>query len=64
METKLWIDGERQDALDGSTIDVLDPSTNEPLADVPLAKEADVNRAVSAAETCPRAAGLGTSYTR
>lgn len=49
MQTKLFIGGEFVDAADGATIDVLDPHDGSLLAQVAEAKEADVDRAVSAA---------------
>ena len=47
----LFIDGERAEASDGSTRDVLDPSTNAVIARVPRATVDDVDRAVRAAHT-------------
>ncbi len=49
MQTKLLIGGEFVDALDGATIDVLDPHDGSLLAQVAEAKEADIDRAVVAA---------------
>ena len=49
MQTKLFIGGEFVDALDGATIDVLDPHDGSLLAQVAEAKAADVDRAVDAA---------------
>ncbi len=49
MQTRLFIDGEFVDAVDGATIDVLDPHDGSLLAQVAEAKEADVDRAVTAA---------------
>lgn len=49
MQTKLFIEGEFVDALDGATMDVLDPHDGSVLATVAEAKEADVDRAVAAA---------------
>jgi len=49
MQTKLFIGGEFVDALDGDTIDVLDPHDGSLIASVAQAKEADVDRAVQAA---------------
>jgi acyl-CoA reductase-like NAD-dependent aldehyde dehydrogenase len=43
------IGGERVGALDGERFAVLDPSTGQPIADVPRSKAADVDRAVAAA---------------
>ncbi|MBU6243946.1 MAG: aldehyde dehydrogenase family protein [Actinomycetales bacterium] len=49
MQTKLFIGGEFVDALDGDTIDVIDPHDGSLIAAVAQAKEADVDRAVQAA---------------
>jgi len=49
MQTKLCIGGEFVDAIDGATIDVIDPHDGSLLAQVAEAKEADVDRAVEAA---------------
>src|SRR4051812_2224423 len=51
MQTKLFIGGEFVDALAGGTIDVLDPFTQDKLADVAEARAEDVDRAVDAAAT-------------
>jgi aldehyde dehydrogenase (NAD+) len=45
----LIINGERADASDGGTFDVVDPSTGGPLATVAKATAADVSRAVASA---------------
>jgi aldehyde dehydrogenase (NAD+) len=50
MQTKLFIGGEFVDAADGATIDVVDPHDGSVLAKVSEAKEADVDRAVDAAQ--------------
>ena len=49
MQTKLFINGEFVDGLDGATIDVLDPHDGSLLAEVAQARAADVDRAVDAA---------------
>ena len=49
MQTRLFINGEFVDSLDGSTIDVFDPHDGSLLAQVAEAKAADVDRAVAAA---------------
>ena len=49
MQTRLFIDGEFVDALDGGKIEVLNPFDNSRLAEVEEAREADVDRAVAAA---------------
>jgi len=49
MQTKLLIGGQFVDALDGATIDVIDPHDGSLLASVAEAKEVDVDRAVEAA---------------
>jgi acyl-CoA reductase-like NAD-dependent aldehyde dehydrogenase len=46
---RLVIGGERLDAADGRTFETLDPATGRPIAEVPQAGAADVDRAVSAA---------------
>ena len=50
FQTKLFIGGEFVDALDGATMDVVNPFNGEVLAKVAEAKAADVDRAVDAAE--------------
>ncbi len=45
-----WIGGEWRAALDGRTLDVLDPSTGAALAAVPAGGAADVDAAIDAAE--------------
>jgi aldehyde dehydrogenase (NAD+) len=50
FQNKLFIDGQFVDALDGATIDVLNPHDNSLLTRVAEAKAADVDRAVDAAE--------------
>jgi betaine-aldehyde dehydrogenase len=47
---KNFIDGEFVDAAEGATEPVLNPATGEPVADMPLSTEADVDRAVAAAK--------------
>jgi aminobutyraldehyde dehydrogenase len=46
---KNLVGGEWVDALDGQTMEVLNPSTGEVIAEVPRCSEADVDRAVEAA---------------
>jgi aldehyde dehydrogenase (NAD+) len=46
------IGGDWVTALDGEVFDVLDPSTGQQIAEVPRAREADVDRAVAAAREC------------
>ena len=46
---KFLINNEWVDAVDGETYKVIDPSKNEPIAEVALANEKDVDRAVKAA---------------
>jgi len=50
LQTKLLIGGEFVDALDGATLDVINPYDGSVLAKVAEAKAADVDRAVVAAE--------------
>jgi len=47
---KNLVDGEWVDALDGETMEVLNPSTGEVIAEVPRGSERDVERAVDAAK--------------
>jgi len=47
----LFVNGEFAPATDGRTFSTLNPATEEPLAEVALAGEADVDRAVRAART-------------
>ncbi len=47
--TRLFIDGQFVDALDGAEFDSINPSTGEVITKVSEAKEADVDRAVAAA---------------
>ena len=51
MQTRLFIGGEFVDALEGATIEVLDPYDCSVLAEVAEARSADVDRAVAAART-------------
>jgi acyl-CoA reductase-like NAD-dependent aldehyde dehydrogenase len=46
---RLVIGGERLEAADGRTFETLDPATGRPIAEVPQAGAADVDRAVGAA---------------
>jgi acyl-CoA reductase-like NAD-dependent aldehyde dehydrogenase len=46
---RLVIGGERLEAADGRTFETLDPATGRPIAEVPHASAADVDRAVRAA---------------
>ncbi len=50
MQNRLFIGGQFVDAVDGSTIDVIDPHDGSLLAQVAEAGAADVDRAVAAAE--------------
>lgn len=49
LRTKLFIAGEYVDAVQGGTFETLNPATNEVLAHVAAAEQADVERAVQAA---------------
>ena len=49
-EVKNFVGGEWVDAVDGGTMDVLNPATGETIARVPRGTQADVERAVEAAE--------------
>ncbi len=52
MKTQLFINNEWCDAASGNTLEVVNPATEETLAAVQSAGEADVTRAVAAARTC------------
>ncbi len=52
MKTALFIDTEWQAANSGKTFDVLNPATEQVIATVPAAGDADVDAAVGAARTC------------
>ncbi|MDQ3735243.1 MAG: aldehyde dehydrogenase family protein, partial [Actinomycetota bacterium] len=43
------INGERTDAADGRTSDVIDPTTGQPYAQAPVSGQADVDAAMTAA---------------
>lgn len=47
---KMWIDGRGVDAISGKTFAVLNPATEETIANVPLGDKADVDMAVAAAQ--------------
>jgi hypothetical protein len=49
IETRLFIDGQFVDAVDGATLDVINPFDGSVLAQVAEAKTADVDLAVAAA---------------
>ena len=49
MQDKLFINGEFVDAVDGNTLEVLNPYDNSLLANVAEAREADIDKAVAAA---------------
>jgi 5-carboxymethyl-2-hydroxymuconic-semialdehyde dehydrogenase len=49
MELQHWIDGRFRPSASGATFEVLDPTTNQPLATCASGEEADVDAAVSAA---------------
>ena len=49
MRNQLFIDNEWRDAESGATLDVINPATEEPVASVPSAGQADLDRAVAAA---------------
>ncbi|MGE5242801.1 MAG: aldehyde dehydrogenase family protein [Betaproteobacteria bacterium] len=49
MQKQLFINGEWRDAAAGKTIDVVNPATEEVIATVPSAEQADVDAAVAAA---------------
>src|SRR2546423_14530303 len=45
-----FVGGEWVDAVEGETMEVLNPATGETIAEVPRGSEADVDRAVAAAK--------------
>ena len=47
---KNFVDGEWVDAVEGGTMEVLNPATGEVIAEVPSGSQADVDRAVEAAQ--------------
>jgi 1-pyrroline dehydrogenase len=49
-QMKMFVGGEFVEASDGGTMEVLNPSTGETIAEVPRGTEADVDRAVEAAK--------------
>ncbi|MBI4485672.1 MAG: aldehyde dehydrogenase family protein [Acidobacteria bacterium] len=49
MHTQLFINGEWRDAASGTTLDVVNPATEEVIAAVPSAAQSDVDDAVAAA---------------
>ncbi len=50
LTPKMWIDNKWVDAESGKTYKVYNPATEEEIAQVPMADERDVNRAVAAAK--------------
>lgn len=50
IETRLFIDGDFVDSLDGSKFKVTNPFTGETVAEVSEGKVEDVNRAVASAK--------------
>src|SRR5687767_3704072 len=48
---RMFIDGDSADSSDGETTSVVNPATEEVIAQVPAGTEADVDRAVAAAKT-------------
>ncbi|WP_181781508.1 aldehyde dehydrogenase family protein [Pseudonocardia pini] len=48
---QLYIDGRRTDGESGTRVTVLNPATEEPIAEVPQAATGDVRRAIAAART-------------
>ena len=64
MMNKMLIDGEWTDAADGATWAVVNPATEQPIADVPFAGAEETTRAISAAhEALPRWQAM-TAYDR
>jgi betaine-aldehyde dehydrogenase len=64
--TKLqnFIDGEFVDAVEGATDPVINPANGEEIAQMPLSKEEDVNRAVAAARAAFESWGMTTPAER
>ena len=52
MKTQLFINNEWCDAASGNTLEVVNPATEETLAEVQSASEVDVAQAVASARTC------------
>ena len=50
----MYIDGEWVAASDGRTLDIVDPATEETVDTIPVATEADVDRALEALDGCQR----------
>jgi betaine-aldehyde dehydrogenase len=50
MPNRMWINGEWVSAASGESFAVINPATEEVLSEVPRGGEADINRAVAAAE--------------
>lgn len=50
QKCQMWIDGKWVDASSGKTYPIVNPATEEEIADIPLGDEQDVNKAVAAAE--------------
>lgn len=64
MMNKMLINGEWTDAADGATWKVINPATEQPIADVPFAGAEDTTRAIAAAhDSLPRWQSL-TAYDR
>jgi len=61
---KMFINGERREASDGRTIDVLNSATLEFIDTVPAATEKDVNEAIAAAKEGARYWGSLPVYER
>jgi aldehyde dehydrogenase (NAD+) len=57
----LFIDGRFRDAAGGATFTTVDPSTEQPLAEVAKASPADIDRAVGAAVRAGRRSWTGLS---
>ena len=54
MRKQLFINGEWRDAAGGQTIEVVNPATEEVIAEVASAEQADVDAAVAAARAALR----------
>ena len=59
MRTELFVAGEWRKAASGRRLEVVNPATEETLATVEAAGEADVGAAVDAARACFEMAGIG-----
>ncbi|MEO8703486.1 MAG: NAD-dependent succinate-semialdehyde dehydrogenase [Kofleriaceae bacterium] len=64
MKTQQWIDGAWVDAIGGGRWEVIDPATEQVIANVPFGGAADVDRAIEAAQRAWPAWRAKTPYER